>query len=182
MGRRSRKRTSVPLSAAARADAAKARARAGVADAPLAAPPRAAPGAPTAPPPSRAARNRSRREAAPAAPWGSFPLVELSVLAAIGLGVWGIVQGGREGLVLLAAAALLGSVAGLEVSIREHLGGYRSHTIVLSLTLAIAVMAALFFSRVTRPVPVLVGVGAFAVACLGLRALYGRRAGRLHAR
>jgi uncharacterized membrane protein len=146
-------------------------------------PPTPAPLTPAPPAPaSRASRSRSRREAAPAPPWGRFPLVELSVLAALVLGVWGLVQGGRGGLVLLAAAALLGSVAGLEVSIREHVAGYRSHTLVLSLTIAVAVMAALYFTRVARPVPVLVGIAVFALACLALRALYQRRASGLHVR
>jgi uncharacterized membrane protein len=104
------------------------------------------------------------------------------VLAALVLGVWGLVQGGRGGLVLLAAAALLGSLTGLEVSIREHVAGYRSHTLVLALTIAVAVMAALYFTRVARPVPVLVGIAAFALACLALRALYQRRARGLHLR
>ncbi|MCW2953438.1 MAG: hypothetical protein JWQ48_2608 [Conexibacter sp.] len=144
--------------------------------------PPAPPAASTPASPSRASRSRSRREAAPAPPWGRFPLVELSVLAALVLGVWGLVQGGRAGLVLLAAAALLGSVAGLEVSIREHVAGYRSHTLVLSLTIAVAVMAALYFTRVARPVPVLVGIAAFALACLALRALYQRRASGLRLR
>ena len=33
---------------------------------------------------------------------------------------------------MLAAAAALGSLAGLEISLREHLAGYRSHTTVLA--------------------------------------------------
>ena len=84
------------------------------------------------PAPSPSGRRRPRREDAPPAPWGKFPLVELCVLLALVLGVLGFVQGGRRGFVLLGCAMALGSLAGLELSIREHFAGYRSHTTVLA--------------------------------------------------
>lgn len=137
--------------------------------------------APDSPPEARGAapRRRSRRDAAPRPPWGTFPLVELSVLAAIALGVAGLVVGGRAGLILIGGAALLGSVAGLEVSIREHLGGYRSHTLVLSAFVAVAVMAVLYVTGAQRPVLPLVGLAVFAAAALGMRRLYARRSGAI---
>jgi len=126
-----------------------------------------------------AARTRrpSRRDEAPEAPWGRFPLVELCVLSAICLGIAGFVVGGRSGNVLLTGAVLMGSVAGLEVALREHLGGYRSHTLVLSATLAVATMAVLFFARVDRGTMVPIAVGVFALAFLGFRALFKKRSG-----
>src|SRR5205085_8280981 len=66
----------------------------------------------------RAPRSRSIDERPPA-PWGKFPLVELVVLLAIVLFVLGLVVGGARGLVMLGAAFVLGSLAGLELSIRE---------------------------------------------------------------
>jgi hypothetical protein len=131
--------------------------------------------APAGPP--AATVRRSRRDDAPLPPWGSFPLVELCALSAIVLGVWGLVQGGRGGFVLLTAAMLLGSVAGLEVAIREHLGGYRSHTLVLAGVLAVATLTLLAFARVGRE-PMLLGTVAVLVAGIaGFRELFKRRSG-----
>lgn len=103
--------------------------------------------------------------------------MELCVLSAICLGVAGFVVGGGSGNVLLTGAVLMGSVAGLEVALREHLGGYRSHTLVLSATLAVATMAVLFFARVDRGTMVPIAVGVFALAFLGFRALFKKRSG-----
>src|SRR5689334_8333126 len=113
MGRRSRQRASAPQR-----------------ERTLASPPAAA-RTPATPPrtPTTVAARRSRRDDAPRAPWGDFPLVELCALAAIVLGVWGFLA--HNG-VLITGAAFLGSVAGLEVAIREHFGGYRLHTLVLA--------------------------------------------------
>ena len=120
---------------------------------------------------------RSRRDEAPAAPWGSFPLVELSALAAIVLGVVGFVIAGRSGAVLLTAAALLGSVAGLEVAIREHLGGYRSHTLVLAGVMGVVTITVLALLHADR-IAMLAGGGAMLVVGIaGWRALFKRRSG-----
>lgn len=120
---------------------------------------------------------RSRRDEAPTAPWGSFPLIELCALAAIVLGVWGLLRGGHGGGVLLAAAALLGSVAGLEVAIREHLGGYRSHTLILSGTLAVATLAVLFFAHAGRTTMLAIGGGVLVAGLAGWREIFKRRSG-----
>ena len=175
MGRRSRKRGSAPGEAPAAAREAPAAARAAAAPVER--------GAAAAEPARDGAARRAgrarpgRREQAPEAPWGRFPLVELCVLSAIGLGVAGFVVGGRSGNVLLTGAVLMGSVAGLEVAIREHLGGYRSHTLILSATLAVATMAVLFLSHVDRSTMVPVAVAVFALAFAGFRALFKRRSG-----
>jgi len=157
MGRRSRQRASAPQRAAS--------------------PPEAPGEQPPQPAPLPTAARRSRRDAAPRAPWGSFPLIELCALAALVLGAWGILRGGHGGLVLVFAAMLLGSVAGLEVAIREHFGGYRSHTLVLSGVVAIATMAILFFVDASRTLLI---VGAAAGLLVGVplfRGLFKRRSG-----
>jgi len=126
------------------------------------------------PPPATTAARRSRRDAAPKAPWGSFPLVELCALSAIVLGLWGIL-GGR--LPLVFGAMLLGSVAGLEVAIREHFGGYRSHTLVLSGIVAIAVMAILYFADAQRMVLIAGAAAGLVVGIPLFRQLFKRRSG-----
>ena len=40
---------------------------------------------------------------------------------------------------------MLCSLAGLELAIREHFAGYRSHTLVLAAVPAVAVLAVLFY-------------------------------------
>ncbi|HST38292.1 MAG TPA: hypothetical protein VLK58_02220 [Conexibacter sp.] len=125
----------------------------------------------------RAARGATRREQAPAAPWGSFPLMELCVLSAIALGIAGFVVGGGSGNVLLTGAVLIGSVAGLEVALREHIGGYRSHTALLAGVAAVATMAVLFFVRVDRTTMVPIAIAVFVLAFLGWRALFKKRSG-----
>ena len=132
--------------------------------------------APSAAPLSTAAR-RSRRDSAPQPPWGRFPLVELCALSAIVLGVWGILRGGHGGAILLLAAMLLGSVAGLEVAIREHFGGYRSHTLVLSGVLAFATLAILYLTGARGTILI---AGAAAGMLIGIplfRTLFKRRTG-----
>jgi len=128
---------------------------------------------PAAPP----TRRRTRREEAPPAPWGRFPLVELCVLLALVLGVLGFVQGGRRGFVLLGCAMVLGSLAGLEVSIREHFAGYRSHSSVLAGAVAVAGGAALWFAHVPQVAILPIAVAIFAAAFFAFREVFRRRSG-----
>lgn len=115
-----------------------------------------------------------RRDDAPLPPWGRFPLVELCALAAIVLGIWGLAT--RNG-VLLTGAALLGSVAGLEVALREHLGGFRSHTLVLSGTLTVATIVLLTFAGVPYGALLAIAPVVLAAGFLTLRQLFKRRSG-----
>ena len=128
----------------------------------------------TAPPP---ARGRTRREEAPPAPWGRFPLVELCGLLALVLGVMGFVEGGRRGFVLLGCAMVLGSLAGLELSIREHFAGYRSHSSVLAGAVAVASGAALWFAHVPQVAILPIAVAIFAAAFFAFREVFRRRSG-----
>jgi len=124
-------------------------------------------------PPTTPAR-RSRRDAAPQAPWGTFPLVELCALLGIVLGVWGfIVHNG----VLITGAAFLGSVAGLEVAIREHLGGYRSHTFVLAGLCAVLTLTVLAFANAGRTAMLAGAAAVLVVGVVGFRQLFKRRSG-----
>jgi hypothetical protein len=185
MGKRSRKRGapagSQPVSAAgttrAERDAARAR-RAQAAEKRRSA---AASGGRQAVPARR--RGRPTIDERPPAPWGKFPLVELVVLLALILLPLSFVVGGARGRVMLTGALVLGSVAGLELSIREHFAGYRSHTMLLAGASAFAAMAVLFIlggkSDVTRALMIPVGGLVFIAAFWLLREAFKRRSGGL---
>jgi hypothetical protein len=115
----------------------------------------------------------------PRAPWAPFPLVELVVLLALILLVAGFVVGGHRGTLMIGAGLVLGTVAGLELSIREHFAGYRSHTALLAGAVAIAVLVAL--TLIVPSIPVIVrlvlAVAAFAVTARFLVRVFQRRSG-----
>ncbi|HEY4278391.1 MAG TPA: hypothetical protein VGM91_09240 [Conexibacter sp.] len=99
------------------------------------------------------------------------------MLSAIVLAIVGLIVGGRPGGVLLTGAVVMGAVAGLEVAIREHIGGYRSHTLLLSGAVAVATMAVLFFAHVPRTTMLPIAAGVLAAAFLAFRALFKKRSG-----
>jgi hypothetical protein len=113
--------------------------------------PRPRPASTTAPPPPQPAKAAPRPlrkpidEERPPAPWGSFPLVEVVVLVALIMLVAAFAVPGPRSTVLLGTGLALGSLAGLELSIREHFAGYRSHTLLLAGAAAVATLAFLFY-------------------------------------
>jgi hypothetical protein len=137
--------------------------------------------APEVKPSPRTARRRAANlDERPPAPWGSVPLVELVILAGIVLLVAGFIVGGSTGIGMIAAGAVLCSIAGLELAIREHFGGYRSHTFLLAGAVAVGVLAALFFlaSDLWLPIAVGIAVVAFAATAWMLTRAFQRRSGR----
>lgn len=87
---------------------------------------------------------------------------------------------GAAQAVLLGGGLVLASLGGLEVAVREHLGGYRSHTLVLAGVPAVAILAALFYLAPSSLPPIArlgVGAAAFALAVWGLTALFKARSG-----
>jgi hypothetical protein len=130
------------------------------------------------------APRRGTREAPPA-PWGSFPLTELVVLIALVFGVIGFIRfNTHSGKVMVAAAMVLGSLGGLEVSIREHFAGFRSHTTLLAASCAVGSMILISVIAGKAGLTVLgvvvgVGVLVFVLAFYGLRQAFIRRSGGL---
>jgi hypothetical protein len=118
----------------------------------------------------------------PPAPWGSFPLVELVVMFAIVLLIAGFFVQGTRGVTMIGAGLMLGMLAGLELSVREHFAGYKSHTTVLAGAVAVAVLALGFFllpSGWTQGVNLVAGATTFAAAFYLLREAFKRRSGGL---
>jgi hypothetical protein len=116
----------------------------------------------------------------PPAPWGSFPLVELVVLFAIIMLIAGFFVQGTRGVTMIGAGLMLGMLAGLELSIREHFAGYKSHTSVLAGVAAVAVLGLGFFllpKGWPQGVNVVAGATVFAAAFYLLREAFKRRSG-----
>ena len=114
--------------------------------------------------------------------WGSFPLTELVILAGIVLMTWGFLSGsGTNGNSKIAAGLLIASVAGLELAVREHVTGFRSHTTLLSGAVGILVIVALGLGAGLETLGFLViaGAAAFAGSFVALRELFKRRSGGL---
>jgi len=147
------------------------------------APPSAPEGAPAAPPPPRApvmGERRARMGEAPPAPWSPFPLVELCILVGIVMIIGGFAFGGDRRGVLLTCGFALVALASLELTIREHFAGYRSHTALLALFCALATIIPLSFLQTIPKILLLVlGVAVFAAVFLFLRRVFTRRSGGL---
>lgn len=139
--------------------------------------------------PRETARDRTNRQSGqrryrdpeerPKAPWAPFPLVELVVLIALILLVGGFVIRGHRGTVMIGAGLVLGTLAGLELSIREHLTGYRSHTALLAGAVALAVLVGLTVLAPGIPtiIRLVLAAGAFAAAAWFLVRVFQRRSG-----
>jgi len=89
-----------------------------------------------------------------------------------------IVQGSR-GVLMIGTGAAFCSLGGLELSIREHFAGYRSHTFLLAAAVAVAVLAALYYFAPDLSVAVRLAVAgvAFALVAWALVRAFRRRAG-----
>jgi hypothetical protein len=108
------------------------------------------------------------------------PLVELAILAGIVLIVVGFAGGAAERGPLIGAGFALVSVAALELAVREHLAGYRSHSALLAGALAVAVAAAAFLlSGLPQPAILVLAAVAGGIALPALRSVFRRRSGGL---
>jgi hypothetical protein len=113
----------------------------------------------------------------PPAPWGSFPLAELTILAGLVALVIGLFGGGPTAIGIGVALACLG---GMEVAVREHLAGYRSHTTLLAGFVFVLVVALLFYAAgQILAVAIAVGAVAFVLVFLGMRRVFQRASGGL---
>lgn len=122
-------------------------------------------------------KRQTEAEERPPAPWGAFPLAELTVLAGIVLLVIGFVSASPTAI---AVGVTLGALGGLEVSVREHFAGYRSHTTLLAGTVFVLVVGSLFYlAGLILTICLAVGAAAFAAAFLLLRRSFQRASGGL---
>ncbi len=160
MGRRSRKRggsSPDPDARAARADRGSAPAR------------------PRPGPTSR----RARLDEAPRPPWAPVPLTEGTILVGMLLVIFGMVGGRSNGALLIGFGLTLVTVATVELSLREHLAGYRSHSSLLAgcAALIAAVPVVLLVPGAAKAVVILVGAVVYFLVFRLLRDVFRRRSG-----
>jgi hypothetical protein len=137
----------------------------------------AAPGGSSSRDRSASSGRPGRRRPRPPAPWGSFPLVELVVLLSLVLLIVGFFLQGTRGVTMIIAGVTLGSLAGLELSVREHFSGYRSHTTVLAGALAVLVLGAGFFLALAPILNLGAGIAVFLIGFYLFREAFKRRSG-----
>jgi hypothetical protein len=166
MGKRSRKRSDVEASVTTRAERDAARAR------------RAEALRRSEKQGARSVRpGRTSIEDRPPAPWGSFPLVELVVLLALILIVAGFIVRGERGGTMIIGGFALGSLAGTELSVREHFGGFRSHTTLLAAVTGFLAGAVAYLVTKDRTITPAVAILVFMPSFYFYRQAFMRRTG-----
>jgi uncharacterized integral membrane protein len=126
---------------------------------------------------AKPARRVATPDDRPPAPWGNVPLAELVILGGIVSLIIGIV--GQHPTALGVGVALAG-LGGLEVAVREHFAGYRSHTTLLAGAVFVLTVGALFYlANQILAVALAAGAVAFAVAFFFARRAFQRASGGL---
>lgn len=140
--------------------------------------PRSGPAAkPAEPAPKQAPRRVSAPDERPPAPWGSFPLAELVIFAGIVALIVGLAG---QNPTAIGLGVVLAGLGGLEVAIREHFAGYRSHTTLLAGAVFVVTVAIVFYvAHQILAVALAVGAVAFALAFYLARRAFQRASGGL---
>ncbi|MGV1050329.1 MAG: hypothetical protein ACOYD4_17600 [Solirubrobacterales bacterium] len=128
-------------------------------------------------PAAAAAARRRPDDERPPAPWGAVPLAELVILAGIVALIYGIAAQQPTAIGLGVALAGLG---GMEVAIREHFAGYRSHTTLLAGAAFVFTVGG-FYYLAHQILAVCLGIGAvvFALVFFLARRAFQRASGGL---
>jgi hypothetical protein len=125
----------------------------------------------------KGSKRAPRADERPPAPWGSFPLAELSVLAGIIALVAGVVG---KSPTTIGVGVVLAALGGLEVSAREHFAGYRSHTTLLAGTVFVLVTGGLFYlAGLVLAICLAAGATSFALSFYFLRRAFQKASGGL---
>jgi lysylphosphatidylglycerol synthetase-like protein (DUF2156 family) len=128
-------------------------------------------------PERRAAGGRPSRDELPEAPWGKAPLAELAILAGIVCLAIGVI-GSHEKLIGVGVG--LAAVGGMEVAIREHFAGFRSHTTLLAGFVFVVVVGVLYYvAGFVLAYALPIGAVCFAVAFYLARRAFQRASGGL---
>ena len=124
------------------------------------------------------ASRRARLDEAPRPPWAPVPLTEICILGGAVLLIAGLVGGGSSRGLLLGFGFALVFIATIELALREHLAGYRSHSaLVAGCAAAAALGLAAVLTGLGRPLLVALAVIVFAVVFTVMRSIFRNRAG-----
>lgn len=116
-------------------------------------------------------------EERPPAPWGNFPLAELTVLAGIVMLVIGLVG---KNPTAIGVGVVLAGLGGLATAASEHFAGYRSHTTLLAGVVFVVVVGGLFYlAGLILAICLGVGAVAFIAVFFALRRAFQRASGGL---
>jgi lysylphosphatidylglycerol synthetase-like protein (DUF2156 family) len=132
-------------------------------------------------PETRAARGRvPKGDERPPAPWGKAPLAELAILAGIICLAIGILGSHPT---LIGVGVALAGIGGMEVAIREHFAGYRSHTTLLAGFVFVVVVGVLFYvAGLVLAYALPIGAVCFALAFYLARRAFQRASGGMNFR
>jgi len=126
---------------------------------------------------------RARLDEAPPAPWAPFPLTELVIfLGILSTGIGVLAAGGQRRSVMVGGGIALISLASAELALREHLAGYRSHSMVLSAIPAVFVASICWllsheYALIPNAVAPIALLATFGFAVWQFRELFKRRSG-----
>jgi uncharacterized integral membrane protein len=113
----------------------------------------------------------------PPAPWGSAPLAELVILAGIVALIYGVAA--QQPTAIGVGVALAG-LGGMEVAIREHFAGYRSHSTLLAGFVFVFTVGGFFYlANQILAVSLGIGAGAFVIVFFLARRAFQRASGGL---
>jgi len=113
----------------------------------------------------------------PPAPWGNAPLAELVILAGIVSLAIGVIGGSPT---LIGVGVVCAGLGGLEVAIREHFAGYRSHTTLLAGAAFVLTTGLVFYvANQILAVALAIGAIAFAIVFYLARRAFQRASGGL---
>jgi hypothetical protein len=126
---------------------------------------------------SKPAPRVSTPDERPPAPWGNAPLAELIILAGIVSLVIGVVGGNPT---LIGVGVVCAGLGGLEVAIREHFAGYRSHTTLLAGAAFVLTTGLVYYvANQILAVALAIGAIAFAIVFYLARRAFQRASGGL---
>lgn len=118
-------------------------------------------------PPAGGTRSRTARRIGqrPKPIWDPWPVAEVATGAGLILAAIGALKGAAEGGGLIGVGLLLATVGVIELCVREHFSGFKSHTLLLAFIPVVALHTALRMwvsDRYVGPVALMIDAGAFA--------------------
>jgi hypothetical protein len=113
----------------------------------------------------------------PEAPWGKAPLAELAIFAGIICLAIGVL-GSHE--TMIGVGVGLAAVGGMEVAVREHFAGYRSHTTLFAGFVFVVVVGVLFYvAGMVLAYALPIGAASFVIAFFLARRAFQHASGGL---